>query len=99
MLAWPREIPIAGEPPDEVATVERYRDALTRSPIPKLLFTGEPGGIVRAPLIAWAKQHLPNLEIVPLGPGIHYLQEDHPHAIGRALARWLSEGAARADRA
>jgi haloalkane dehalogenase len=89
MLAWPREIPIAGEPPDVVAIVERYRDALTRSPIPKLLFTAEPGAIVRAPVVAWAKQHLPNLEVVPLGPGVHYVQEDHPHEIGRALAAWL----------
>ena len=89
MLAWPREIPIAGEPADVVAIVERYRDALTRSPLPKLMFTAEPGGIVRAPLVAWCKQHLPHLEVVPLGAGIHYLQEDHPHEIGRALAAWL----------
>src|SRR5260370_381354 len=31
MLAWPREIPIAGEPADVVAVVSRYRDALCQS--------------------------------------------------------------------
>lgn len=93
MLAWPREIPIAGEPADVVATVRAYRDQLVVSPLPKLMFTAEPGGIVRAEVAAWARANLPNLEVVPLGAGIHYLQEDHPHAIGRALARWISDRA------
>jgi haloalkane dehalogenase len=99
MLAWPREIPIAGEPADVVATVCTYRDKLMASPLPKLLFTAEPGGIVRAELVAWARANLPNLEVVPIGAGIHYVQEDHPHEIGEALARWISAGAARAGRA
>src|SRR6267143_346640 len=43
MLAWPREIPIAGEPADVVA----------------------------------------------LGCGLHFVQEDHPHAIGEYLAAWV----------
>src|SRR5262249_19751764 len=34
VLAWPREIPIEGEPADVVAIVTAYRDALTRSPLP-----------------------------------------------------------------
>ncbi|HEX4459838.1 MAG TPA: haloalkane dehalogenase [Polyangia bacterium] len=89
VLAWPRQIPIAGEPPEIVALVEKYRDSLTRSQLPKLLFTGEPGGLVQAPLVAWARAHLPRLEVVPIGAGVHYLQEDHPHEIGAALADWI----------
>jgi haloalkane dehalogenase len=89
MLAWPRELPIADEPADVVALVERYRDALCRSPLPKLLFTVEPGGLVPPPVAAWCRANLPQLEIVPLGQGTHYVQEDHPHAIGRKLADWL----------
>ena len=87
-LAWPREIPIAGEPADVAAIIERYRDALTRSPLPKLLFTVEPGSLVRAPLVEWCRANLPALEVIALGPGIHYVQEDHPHQIGRGLATW-----------
>src|SRR5258705_642298 len=34
MLAWPREIPIAGQPADVVAISEHYREALTRSTLP-----------------------------------------------------------------
>lgn len=88
MLVWPRELPIAGEPADVIAIVESYRAALTRSNIPKLLLTGDPGGLIRAPLIAWCKQNLPNLEVVQVGAGIHYLQEDSPDAIGGSVAAW-----------
>lgn len=88
-LAWPRELPIAGEPADVVATVARYGEALQRSPLPKLLFTVEPGALVRGELVAWCRAHLPNLEVVPLGAGLHFVQEDHPHAIGRHLAGWI----------
>jgi len=90
VLAWPRQIPIAGEPPEMVAVVERYRDALCRSTLPKLLFTATPGALVSPALAAWCAANLPNLTTVPLGAGIHYLQEDHPHEIGRRLARWIA---------
>jgi haloalkane dehalogenase len=89
MLAWPREIPIEGAPADVVAIVTKYRDALCRSQLPKLLFAAEPGAVMAAPVVAWCRANLPRLEVVELGKGIHYLQEDHPQAIGRALADWL----------
>jgi haloalkane dehalogenase len=88
-LAWPREIPIAGEPPDVVEIVTRYRDALCRSQLPKLLVTVDPGILVTAPIVAWARESLPRLEIVSVGKGLHFIQEDHPHEIGERLADWL----------
>lgn len=90
VLAWPRELPIAGEPADVVARVERYRDALCRSDLPKLLFTVEPGVLIPPPVARWCRAHLPRLEVIELGHGLHFVQEDHPHAIGRGLAEWLS---------
>lgn len=89
-LAWPREIPIEGQPAEVAAIVERYRDAMCRSPLPKLLFTVEPGALIPPPLAAWARANLPNLEVVHLGAGRHYVQEDHPHAIGKGIADWLA---------
>jgi haloalkane dehalogenase len=89
-LAWPRQLPIAGEPPEIVARVERYRDWLAGSQLPKLLFTVEPGALMQAPVVAWCRAHLPNLEVVALGAGLHFVQEDHPHAIGREIARWIA---------
>jgi haloalkane dehalogenase len=88
-LAWPREIPVEGQPADVAEIMMRYRDALCRSPVPKLLFTVEPGALVKAPLVEWCRAHLPNLDVVELGHGFHFLQEDHPHEIGAHLAAWL----------
>jgi len=44
---------------------------------------------VTAPVVAWAREHLPNLEIVSIGPGLHFVQEDNPHEIGAQLAAWV----------
>src|SRR6266853_78191 len=43
----------------------------------------------RRPTLAWPREHLPNLEIVSIGPGLHFVQEDHPHEIGAQLAAWV----------
>ena len=49
MLAWPRELPIDGEPADVVATVNDYGAWLARSPIPKLFIAGDPGAMLIGP--------------------------------------------------
>jgi haloalkane dehalogenase len=87
---WPNEIPIAGEPADVAELVTAYAGWLQETEIPKLLFHADPGALVPPPAVEWARAALPNLETVDLGAGVHFLQEDHPHAIGRELARWLA---------
>ncbi|MEE8348955.1 MAG: haloalkane dehalogenase [Acidobacteriota bacterium] len=85
---WPNELPIEGEPEDVCRAVETFSEALQQSDIPKLLFHGDPGVLISAPIVQWSREHLKNLEVVNIGPGIHYLQEDNPHLIGKELARW-----------
>ncbi len=85
---WPNEIPVAGEPADVAALVEAYRAWLTETKLPKLLIYAHPGALIMAPMVEWCKRNLKNLETVDLGPGVHFLQEDHPHEIGLALAAW-----------
>lgn len=85
---WPNEIPIGGEPADVTEIVSGYNRWLQGSGQPKLLFHATPGAIVRAPVVEWSKANLKNLRVVDLGPGIHFLQEDHPHRIGSELAAW-----------
>ena len=90
MLAFPRDIPMEGEPPDVVARAVEYSDWLSRSPeVPKLLLTFDPGAVITAPVAAWCREHIAGLEIEAMGPGIHYVQEDHGPAIGKAIADWL----------
>ena len=89
LWVWPNEIPVEGQPADVAAIVTRYRDALCRSKVPKLLFAAEPGAITPPPMVAWCEAKLPGLEVIKLGSGRHFLQEDHPHEIGAALAEWV----------
>ena len=85
---WPREIPINGKPADVHEAVSAYRQWLIETDVPKLLFYARPGGLVTKKVVAWLEDNLSNLEKVDIGKGIHYVQEDHPHLIGRELARW-----------
>lgn len=89
MLAAPRELPVGGEPTDVHALQQAYVSALQVSDIPKLHLHAPPGVVNTADDVAWAMETLPNLTSVEIGPGLHYVQEDHPHEIGDAIASWL----------
>lgn len=85
---WPNEIPIGGEPADVTAIVEDYAAWLQKTPIPKLFLTFTPGAIDTPAIVQWCREKLPNLKTVDLGPGSHFVQEDNPEGIGRAVAEW-----------
>lgn len=86
-LCWPRQIPIEGAPADVVAVVEDYSAWLATSPAPKLFIDAEPGSILvgrqRELCRAWPNQ----TEIAV--PGLHFIQEDSPDEIGRAIAGFI----------
>ena len=88
-LVWPRELPIAGEPADVMGIVERNGAWLHETHIPKLMFYAEPGAFGGPEVAAYFAENLKNIETNYVGPGYHYIQEDHPHMIGRELADWL----------
>jgi haloalkane dehalogenase len=95
---FPNELPIAGEPADVYATMERAHAALAASTYPKLLFGAEPGALVP---LAYAEElagKLKDCRFVKLGDGIHFLQEDHPETIGRSVAAFITEVEGRAGR-
>jgi haloalkane dehalogenase len=92
MLAWPREIPIDGEPADVHERVVAYGRWMAASPeVPKLLLTVEGGpGSAAAETIDWARETFAALEVESVGKGGHHAPEDQPDAIGEAVARWLA---------
>src|ERR1700729_3243039 len=88
MLAWTRDLPIAGEPADVTAIVEDYAQWLSASPIPKLFIDADPAGFLigaqREFCRAW-----PNQETVMV-KGAHFLQEEAPDEVSEALARFVA---------
>lgn len=89
-LQWPREIPIGGTPADVTAEIQANGEWFYRTQLPKLLFFADPGALIPPQAAAYIAENAPNIEVVALGPATHFVQEDHPHAIGRALASWLA---------
>jgi haloalkane dehalogenase len=88
-LTWPRQIPIEGEPADVVEIVEAYSKWLETSPVPKLFVNAKPGAILRGELRERCRRW-PNQQEVEVA-GSHFIQEDSPHEIGQAVARWLKD--------
>ena len=80
------KIPIEGEPADVVAIVTAYDEWLKASGVPKLFLKAEAAGYSAA-----------RMSTSPVvcqrsgghSAGVHFVQEDSPHEIGRAIAGWL----------
>jgi haloalkane dehalogenase len=87
-LTWPREIPVDGEPADVVEIVARYGEWLSASDAPKLFINADPGAILigrqREFCRTWPNQREVTVK------GVHFVQEDSPTEIGRAIAEWYA---------
>src|SRR5881396_3081431 len=87
-LTWPRQIPLDGEPADVVEIAQAYADWLTKSPVPKLFVNGDPGFLLTGALRAFCRT-FPNQQEVTVR-GTHFVQEDSPDEIGRAVADFVA---------
>lgn len=85
---WPNEIPIAGDPAETTAIVANYNAFLEETTIPWLFLYASPGATAPAAAADYWAERAKNIETVYIGAGLHYVQEDQPYAIGRAIADW-----------
>lgn len=87
-LEGPRQLPIAGEPATTVALIDSYAKYLASSNgVPKLFINADPGAF----LVGYARDFVrtwPNLKEITV-KGSHFVQEDSPEEIGKALSEWL----------
>jgi len=87
-LTWVRQIPIEGEPADVAAIAAAYAEWLATSNVPKLFVKAEPGLLIASGANLDFARGLPAQSEVTVA-GVHYLQEDSPDEIGRAIADWM----------
>ena len=86
-LTWPREIPLEGEPADVTEIVADYAEWISESDIPKLFINADPGAILTGAQREFCRSWPNQTEITVVGN--HFMQEDSPHEIGKAIADWL----------
>ncbi len=86
---WPRQVPIGGEPASSVALMEDIRAFMDTTGMPVLLAYAEPGVLVPPQVVPFYTGLIDNIETAYIGQGLHFIQEDQPAAIGRAIADWL----------
>jgi haloalkane dehalogenase len=86
-LQWPREVPLSGEPADVHDRIAAYSAWLLTTPLPKLFLDADPGvfitGRIRKLAQSFPSQHHVSVK------GLHFVQEDSPDEVGRAIAEWL----------
>jgi haloalkane dehalogenase len=86
-LEWPRQLPIENVPPRVHDIVDRYGRWLRTSDVPKLFLNADPGSILVGRMRQLVRKWPALTEVtVPAG---HFVPEDAPHAVGRALADWI----------
>jgi len=88
-LAWPREIPIDGEPADVTALVGAYAEWMAQNEIPKLFVNAEPGAILTGAPREFCRRWPNQTEVTVTGS--HFIQEDSGPEIGRAIAEWAAK--------
>jgi haloalkane dehalogenase len=85
---WPNEVPIGGSPADVTEAVSAYNAWLLETDTPLLFLYASPGALNPPQLVDWWAERAKNMETVYIGAGLHYVQEDQPYAIGRAISDW-----------
>ena len=88
-LTWPRQIPIEGEPDDVHDIVAGYSSWMAASESPKLFVNADPGSILVGAQREFCRTWMNQQEVTVAG--LHFLQEDSPHEIGKAIAEWRKQ--------
>jgi haloalkane dehalogenase len=83
---WPNEIPIGGQPATTTKIISDYNAWLEETDTPWLFLYATPGATNPPEAAEYWAERAKNIEVVYIGAGFHFVQEDQPYAIGRAIA-------------
>lgn len=89
ILQYLKELPDGKDKSAIEKMIADYSKKLMKSKLPKLMLYSVPGFITTIATAMWAKDHLPNLEIVEIGEELHLAQESCPQLMGETISVWL----------
>jgi len=85
---WAAEVGLDRDRPYCDQAMEMYNAWLLSTEVPILETYGKPGEVSEEYDIRWRAERLKNHETAFVGIGLHFLQEDQPEAVGRAIGDW-----------
>ena len=91
LWVWPQQIPtdLSAHTPAARA-LSAWREWVPKSEIPKLCLYVTPGSAIQEKDAAKIRETFTNTDVVHVGEGLHFIQEDCPHEIGEALSHWYA---------
>jgi len=103
MRAFPKLLPVDGQPGESFEFFQEIQQALPRLTCPMVWIKATPGIVPSDEFppslkrLEDLKRRLPHLVIKNFGPGHHFLAEENPEKLSRLLVEWVREsGLARA---
>lgn len=92
LWVWPQQIPtdLSVEAPATKA-LAAWRELLPTADIPKLCLYVTPGSAIKEKDAQKIRDTFTNTDVVHIGEGLHFFQEDRPHETGEALSNWYSK--------
>jgi haloalkane dehalogenase len=94
-LSWARELPIDGDPLEVEAIVNSYSRWLAQSAVPKMFINAEPGALLTGRLRELCRSWPNQTEVTVAGK--HFVQEDSPDHIGKAIRQFVQNIRLRED--
>jgi haloalkane dehalogenase len=92
LLAWTRQIPINGDPPDTTARLQAVAHFLSTTDLPLLLVHGQPGVLIdQAAVDRFTRPGGRHVAVDVGGPAGHFLPEDRPAEVASALLSWVNQ--------
>ena len=88
MLAWPRQVPMGGEPEDVGKRFAVFWDWLSTSDVPKLFLHIEGSRVVAERATKEILEDWQQVDTQLLDEGLHFVQEDKGAEIAAAIIRW-----------
>ncbi len=91
MLQFPRELPIAGENPENATIINNYNRWVSKTDVSIHILWAKPGSLFRKEFLPMMRKEFPKMTDRCVGKSKHYLQEDLPDEIGNAILEWFAK--------
>ncbi len=85
---WAAEVGLDRDRPYCDQAMEMYNDWLLSTQVPILEIYGKPVEVSEEYDIRWRAERLTNHSTAFVGIGLHFIQEDQPEGVGRAIGDW-----------